>query len=207
MNLEELERVTYNMEQGSPEWFEARKYVLTASNATAIGNAGAGLKTYVKKLLSKEISDEETYTSKDIERGNELEPIARLKYQFEYGVEVEEVGFISAGGVFGCSPDGLIGEDGGLEIKARNNEKHLELLLGNGIDSSTHWQIQMSLYVTGREWWDFVSYNPNFKNSLYRERVFRDEAKIEKLKKGIVAGKELLDEYMGKLKDIKEIEL
>lgn len=184
----------FNMEQGTDEWFEVRKGVLTASNATAIGNIGAGLKTYVKSLVLDMVitEQEERYVGPDIERGNELEPIARLKYGYENDVEVEEVGFIRIDKTYGCSPDGLVGTDGGIEIKARNNAKHLAHLLGDKVDSATYWQIQMSLLVTGREWWDFISYNPNFKNSLHVERIYPDPKKFEKLNEGIKVGAEMV---------------
>lgn len=197
----------FNMEQGTEEWFEVRKGVLTASNATAIGNIGAGLKTYVKSLVLDMVVEEKEphYTGPDIERGNELEPIARLKYEFDQGVKVDEVGFIRIANCYGCSPDGLVGEDGGIEIKARNNNKHLDHLLGAPIDSGTHWQIQMSLLVTSRTWWDFISYNPNFKNSLHIERIYKDEKKIEKLIAGIKVGSGMIQEEIKKLKKLKEI--
>lgn len=192
----------FNMEQGTEEWFEVRKGVLTASNATAIGNIGAGLKTYVKSLVLDMVIEEkeEGYVGPDIERGNELEPIARLKYSYENDVEVKEVGFIRVNGAYGCSPDGLVGDDGGIEIKARNNPKHLAHLLGDKVDSATHWQIQMSLLVTGRKWWDFISYNPNFKNSLHVERVYPDPKKFEKLMEGIKVGSEMVQSCIEELK-------
>ena len=87
--MDKFNLVEHNMEQGTPEWFEIRKKVLTASNATAIGNAGAGLKTYCKSLIQDLIHEPEPgYMSDDMVRGNELEPIARMKYAFEKGVEV-----------------------------------------------------------------------------------------------------------------------
>jgi len=189
--------------QGSDEWHELRKLKLTASNATAIGNNGAGLKTYVTKLILRTFIDEAPVTSKDIERGNELEPIARMKYEFEKGVPVYEVGFIEHCPNSGYSPDGLVDEDyqdegpGLMEIKARNDAKHYALLQDGKVESGVQWQMQMGMLVTGRKWCDFVSYNPNFKkNSLFVKRFYIDEVKQEKLKKGLENGINMLKEQM-----------
>ena len=84
----------YNFEQGTEEWFSIKKLKFSASDATAIGNKGAGLETLIKKkVLETIVEKKDNYTDEHIERGNELEPIARAKYEFENGVEVLEVGF------------------------------------------------------------------------------------------------------------------
>ena len=124
-----------------------------------------------------------------------LEDIAIYKYEFENNVVVNRVGFVALGKRWGCSPDGLIGADGGVEVKARNNAKHLALLLGGKPDTAVIWQIQMSLLITGRKYWDFISYNPNFKKSLFTLRVSPDEKAFAKLNAGMKAGAELLEQY------------
>lgn len=187
----------YNMIQNSDEWYNVRKGKLTASHATEIANNGKGLKTYINNIVLELIFGERYYTSKDMERGNEFEPIARFKYEFEKGVEVKEVGFIEHCPYSGYSPDGLINEDGLIEIKARNNAKHLSLLRGSEVDSSTIWQMQFGLMVTKRKWCDFISYNPNFKkNSLFVKRFFVDEEKQEKLKIGLESGINMLKKVL-----------
>jgi len=187
----------HRMEQGSDEWKAVRKGKLTASNATAIGNNGAGLKTYIKKIILNLVAEQPFKGSKDTERGHELEPIARLKYELETGETVDEVGFLEHCPFSGCSPDGLIlGKKKGLEIKCRNDEKHLDILMTGKIASSTIWQMNMCMLVTGFESWVFVAYNPNFKQSLFTKEYQRDEAKIEKLKKGLENGIELLKESL-----------
>lgn len=187
----------HNFEQGTEEWFEVRKLKLTASDATAIGNKGAGLETLVKKKIRELIiKSDDNFTNKHIERGNELEPIARAAYEFEYNVEVVEVGFIEHNEYSGCSPDGLVGDDGGIEIKARNDEKHFDFILGAEIDYGTIWQIQMNLLITKRKWWDFISYNPNFKKSMVVIRVYPDEVKQKKLTEGIEYGAKRLKELL-----------
>jgi putative phage-type endonuclease len=186
----------HNIEQGTPEWHEVRKLKMTASNATAIGNCGAGLKTYIKEIILNAIAEKEHYSNSDIERGHELEPIARSMYEFEKGVEIKEVGFIEFNEYVGYSPDGLVNEDGLVEIKARNNSKHLDIILSNEAESSVIWQMNMGMYVSGRDWCDFISFNPNFKKSLFVKRYYRDSEKIEAIKKGLELGEKMIKEYL-----------
>lgn len=186
----------YYMPQGSPDWHAIRKGKLTASHAQAIAANGKGLQTYVREIVTAMINEPEHYTNKDMERGNELEPIARIAYEFENDVTVQQVGFIEYNEFAGCSPDGLVESDGGIEIKARNDKIHFGLLLGDNISSGTIWQIQMNLLITGRKWWDFRSYNPNFRQSSFTKRIYPDEAKFEKLRKGLVAGEQMLKDLL-----------
>lgn len=195
-----MERVIHTMQQGTDEWHAVRKYRFTGSNATAIAAAGAGLDTYVKKKILEIMGkSEERYYGADMERGHDLEPLGRLTYAFERKVNVYEVGFISFGPDAGCSPDGMVDadgiietEDGIIEIKARNNEKHFELLTGGAMESGVKNQMQYNLYVSGRAWCDFVSYNPNFAQPLFVQRFRRDEAYIQKIEMGLLKGSAML---------------
>ena len=192
--------IIHNFEQQSPEWFAFKKGKMGASKADAIANCGAGLKTLCKNIVKDMIVEKEHYTNADIERGNELEPIARLKYEFERGVKVHECGLFEYNDYVVCSPDGYILEEdkiiGGTEIKAKNNDKHLDLLLGGKFDSVNYWQCFMTLLISGAEWWDLCSYNPNFKKSLFVERVYPDEKKFSELLKGFEMGEKLIKEYL-----------
>jgi len=187
--------------QGTDGWLKDRAEKMTASNASAIGNNGKGLDTYINNLMAETYSSaiKESYTNEDMERGNELEALARTVYEMETGNEVEEVGFIELDDFTGCSPDGLIGEEGGLEIKCLKDEKYFKVLL-EGIEtvvSNYIWQIQMCLYVSDRKWWDLALYNPNYKKSILILRVYPDTKYIDKLIIGLETGKE-------KIKIIKE---
>ena len=180
--------------QGTDGWLKDRAEKMTASNASAIGNNGKGLDTYINNLMAETYSSaiKESYTNEDMERGNELEALARTVYEMETGNEVEEVGFIELDEFTGCSPDGLIGEDGGLEIKCVKDEKYFKVLL-EGIEtvlSDYMWQIQMCLYVSDRKWWDLVLYNPNYKKSILILKVYPDKKYIDKLIIGLETGKE-----------------
>ena len=180
--------------QGTDGWLKDRAEKMTASNATAIGNNGKGLDTYINNLMAETYSSaiKESYTNEDMERGNELEALARTVYEMETGDEVEEVGFIELDDFTGCSPDGLIGEEGGLEVKCLKDEKYFKVLL-EGIEtvlSDYIWQIQMCLYVSDRKWWDLVLYNPNYKKSILILKVYPDKKYIDKLIIGLETGKE-----------------
>ena len=185
------------MQQLSDEWFAIRKGKISASHAQAIATAGKGLDTYILELMAEYFSsgEKERYTNDDMQRGIELEGQARDMYELEKGVKVKEIGFIEHSDFVGCSPDGLIGEDGGLEIKAQNDPRHFKLLI-NGVkevDSKYIWQIQMSMLISGRDWWDFVSYNPNFVRSLAIFRILPDQAKFEKLRTGFIVAEEKIN--------------
>jgi putative phage-type endonuclease len=188
----------HNMEQGSDEWHEIRKLKLTASHAQEISAAGKGLETYTTKIISEYFSskEKEHYSNTHIERGNELESEARAIYELETGNKVDQVGFIEYSEYVGCSPDGLIGDDGGLEIKCNDDKIFTEYILNGKISSAYIWQVQMSLLITKRKWWDFVSYNPNFKKPLNIIRIEPDplEESQAKLLKGFEVGTNLLRE-------------
>lgn len=189
----------HNVDQGTDEWHELRKGKLTASNAQAIQANGKGLKTYVEKIILSMRPDydrEERYYGADMERGHDLEASAIAKYEFERQVEVTEVGFVEVSERCGASPDGLVREKGGIEVKARNDQRHFKLLLGGKMEKKAWWQIQMNLWATGREWWDFISYNPNFKNSLHVRRILPDQAAFQKIRKGVHEGAKMIDRYL-----------
>lgn len=181
---------TYYCQQNSEEWHKLRQQKLTASNAQAIGNNGKGLESYIYEV----VAGKDNYTNEDLERGNELEDQAREEYELETLQIVQQVGFIEKDKYTGCSPDGLIGDKGGIEIKCPNNVNYLRLLDSEKIDTKYLWQIQMNLYITGREWFDFIAYNPNLKHQLFIKRVYSDQEMIEKLKVGLKAGKKKIKE-------------
>ena len=186
----------WDIVQQTPEWFELKEGKMSASHATAIGNCGKGLETYIDEVVCGMITPPVHYTNKDMDRGNELEPIARQTYEFENDVVVKEIGFITYNEYVGCSPDGLVDEDGGLELKARNNKIHFNLLKTGKVDSGTIWQMNMCLLITGRKWWDFGSYNPNFKQALYIKRFYPDQIKFNMLLKGFGMGEKMIKELL-----------
>ena len=185
---------TSHCEQLSDEWFEARKFRLTGSNAQAIGNGAKGLDTYVLDMMAESYSNGErdNYTNEHLQRGLELESQAREMYSLETGNSVEQVGFVEYNDYVLASPDGLIGNDGLLEVKCHADRKHFRLIL-NGekeIDSGYIWQVQMGLLVTGRKYADLLCYNPNFQKSLLIFKILPDEGMQTKLLEGFKIGEE-----------------
>ncbi len=196
-------KIHKDIEQGTTEWHAIRKGKMTASNATAIGNNGKGLETYIREIVMKELSTkEDDYSNKDFDRGHELEPVARAMYELERGITVQEVGFIERDELVGCSPDGLVGEDGGVEIKSLDDKAYFDFLLegDKAINSSHIWQCQMNLLITNRKWWDLVIYNPNFKQSMFVFRILPDVEKFKALEKGLAIGREQILIIKNKLK-------
>lgn len=186
------------MEQGTDEWFEARLGKMTASHAQAIGSNGKGLETYIETIMAEKYSkNRESFSNEHTERGIELEPVARELYELNTGNTVEQVGFIDKG-EYGCSPDGLIGDDGGIEIKCLDDKNHFHVVMTQKIDTKYEWQMQMNLLVTGRKWWDYVCFNPNFDRDMVIIRVYPDKEKQQKLKDGIERGTKLIKEMSKK---------
>ena len=175
-----------NFEQGSQEWLQSRLGKPTASNfgklITPTGKPSTSAEGYINELIAQKITGElpEFYTNAAMERGNELEPAAKAPYEFINGVEVVEVGLCLHDTLdCGASPDGLIGVDGGIEIKCPLPHTHIAYLREGVVPSKYIPQIQGCLWITGREWWDFMSYHPAMEDLIVR--VERDNEYIKKL--------------------------
>lgn len=184
------------MEQRTAEWFQIRGKKLTASHADVIAVAGKGLETYIRQVVAEYISPSEPFENEHTIRGKELEATARGIYTLETGNEVTEVGFVQAGEYIGTSPDGLVGEVGGLEIKCPSNKVFLDYLLDETIPKDYWYQCQMNMLVTDRQWWDLMFYNPNFKQSFIINRVYADEEAFNSLMKGLEIGVKRLQETL-----------
>ena len=186
----------HNFEQRTDEWYAIRKGKMTASNADTIIANGKGLETYIYNLMAEYYSsaEKENYINADMQRGIDLEPEAKIEFQFYTGLDIKEVGCVELNEYILASPDGLIGDDGLIEIKCPNDSIYFKLLLSNNIKPEYIAQMQMQMYVTDRQYCYFVSYNPNFEKSLYIKKITRDEEMIDKLKKGLERGTELIKE-------------
>lgn len=167
-------------DQNSPEWISARLGIPTASKFATVMAKGEG-KTrseYMRKLAGEILTEEpaESFTSVHTERGHEMEDIARREYAFITNHEPFQVGFIRNGNK-GASPDSLIGENGGLEIKTAMPHIQIDRLERDRLPPEHKAQVQGNLWVSEREWWDFVSYWP--KLPVLTVRVYRDEEYIK----------------------------
>lgn len=184
-------QIIKDIKQGSEEWLQLRLGVATASNfdkiITATGKESATLPKYALELATQCLIEkpEPSYKNEAMQRGAELEPIARQAYSEETLKIVEEITmFKSDCGNFGYSPDGLIGDEGLLEIKCPLATTHTKYLLDNKMPIDYWQQVQCGLWVSGRKWLDFCSFHPNFKEKkLFMIRVERDENYIEELAK------------------------
>ena len=195
----------HKMEQRSDEWFEIRKGKMTASEAQCISANGKGLETYAYKVVAEKYSsNHESFSNRHTERGVELEESAKMTYEIEKEA-VEIVGFIEMNEFAGCSPDGLVGSDGGLEIKCPDDVGYFKILVDRekAIESKYLWQVQMCLLISERKWWDLMFYNPNFEQNNVIFRIYPELSKQEKLIMGIEKGKNIIKELEKKYGDRK----
>lgn len=191
--------------QGSEEWLIARLAVPTASNFSVVmagGRGGAESKTrakYMRQLAAEAISGRPvaTYSNHHMDRGREQEAEARTLYAFMHDVEPQQVGFIRNGRA-GCSPDALIGTDGGLEIKSALGDIQIERIEADRLPPEYRAQVQGGLWITERSYWDFVSYSPGL--PLLVKRVHRDEIFIAELSRAIDRFNEELDELIERIR-------
>ena len=192
----------HNMEQRSDEWFAIKKGKASASRAQAIGNGGKGLENYVIEIMAEyySIAERENYINEHMQRGIELEPIAKQVYELEHDCEVREIGFAEYNEYIGCSPDGLVGKDGMIEIKCPCDRIYLGILINEKIDSGYVWQCQMNMLILKRKWCDLIFYNPNFKKSMYIKRLKADKKTHEKLLKGFEKVEEEIKKIKNKIK-------
>ena len=184
--------------QGSDEWKALRLGKVTASRVSDVvartkTGYGAGRANYMAQLIAERLTGTpaESYTNAAMQHGTETEPEARSAYEFYQGVNVKEVAFVPHPKIdqAGCSPDGLVGDDGLTEIKCPNTATHLETLLGQAVPSKYDAQMQFQMACTGRQWCDFVSYDPRMPENmrLFIKRVARDDKRIAELESEIAA--------------------
>ena len=180
--------------QGTTEWLETRRGKITASRISDImangrgGKPSATRENYLVELALQRVTgivSSDGFVSAAMQRGTELEPIARAEYEVTSGNDVDEVDFVDHPLLARCgaSPDGLVGLDGLVEIKCPQAKQHLSTLRTRDIDRGYMLQIQWQLACTRRDWCDFVSYNPEFPERLRLVviRVPRDDGMLEQI--------------------------
>ena len=174
---------TLDCEQGSEEWLAARLGIPTATGikniVTQSGQKSSGWVSYLAELIAESIEGgSDGFKSNDMQRGNELEPRARMAYEFETGNDVVQVGgvYLNTDKDLMVSPDGLIPNlKKGVEIKCPKMKTHIKYLLEGGVPVEYVIQVQAALWVTGYETWDFISYCPEYqKQPLYIYTAERD---------------------------------
>lgn len=173
------------MQQRTEEWFNARLGKVTASRvadvmATTKSGVSASRTNYLFELLAERMTGrkQESYTNAAMQHGVDFEPVARAAYEEVISGLVHEVGFVQHArhSDFGCSPDGLVGNDGLVEIKCPNTSQHVDTMLC-GFPAKYKPQVQAQMACTERTWCDFVSYDPRMpdKHKLVVIRVLRDD--------------------------------
>lgn len=169
-------------EQNSDAWSRARLGIPTASEYATVMAKGQGKtrRTYMLRLIGERMTGEpaETFCNHNTERGHAMEDEAADMYAFIRDAEPQRVGFIRNGDT-GCSPDRLVGSDGLVEVKTKLPHLQLAVLLKDELPPEHKAQVQGEMWVSEREWVDFVSYWPRL--PLFVKRVYRDEEYIKKL--------------------------
>lgn len=200
-------KIIESCEQGSAEWLAMRLGKVTASKVKDVLTKGRGntpsktSETYMMELIAEILTGQSKpfFENDAMKWGTETEPQARAMYSVNNNfVDVKEVAFVEHNDQIGISPDGLIGDDGLLEIKCPNTTTQLKRALSDDYSSDYKAQIQMQLWVTEREWCDFVSFDPRLECAAgyLQQRVIRDEEYIEEMKTKVYAFIEKMNEFI-----------
>lgn len=197
--------IVYTFEQGTPEWFEVRRGIPTASEFAAVMAKGRGSeesktrRTYLFKLAGEVLTGDlmENYTNAHFDRGKEMEPEARDLYEFLTDEPVKRVGFIRNGNA-GASPDALVGDRGLLEIKTALPHLLIPRLLSGDFPPEHKAQCAGALWIAERDWIDIAVYWP--KLPLFTRRMFRDDAYIAELAKAVEVFNEELAEVVERIR-------
>ncbi|MEN5107675.1 lambda exonuclease family protein [Pseudomonas sp. TWI672] len=203
------------MEQRSAEWFAARLGCVTASRVKDVMASGRGgapsatRKNYMMELLCERLTGQQSgpdlSNKPAVQRGVELEPFACMAYEADKGLMVVETGLVMHPTIagFGASPDGLVGDDGVLEIKCPNTATHIATMQSERHDPQYEWQMLAQMACTGRAWADFVSYDDRLPEPLQYvcHRFERDFKRIRDMESEIKA---FLEELSDLEKEMRE---
>jgi len=199
--------------QGSVEWLALRAGKVTASRVADVvaktkSGWGASRANYMAELIAERLTGEaaERFTNAAMQWGTDHEPDARAAYEFFRDAAVAEIGFVEHPtiGMTGASPDGLVGDDGLVEIKCPNTATHLDTLLSQAVPAKYVTQMLWQMACTGRKWCDFVSYDPRLPESMsmFVTRVERDDKRIIELETEVAA---FLTEISTKLEQLNSL--
>lgn len=200
-------------QQGTAEWRQSRCGFVTASRICDVmrkprrgQTESTSRKAYMAQLVAERLTGKpqaQEFESWDTRRGNELEPIARAEYEIKRGVMVATVGSVPHPSIAlaSASPDGLVGEDGMVQIKAPRTHVHLDYLMAGTVPAEYRPQMYFELACTGRKWSDFVSYDQTLPDhlQLFVVRLNRDEAEIALIETEVLRFLAEIDEIISKL--------
>lgn len=193
------------MEQQSDEWYKVRLCKVTASNFSIAlaGGDGKSRETLMSNLITEfdERKKVDSYRDKNMDNGIDKEPLARREYERVFNVKVEEVGFVELSEYIGGSPDGLVGDNGLIEIKCPTARVHRSYHTETKKPCKAYRdQMQGLMWITDREWCDFVSFRPESRfKRLWQKRYYRNEEAIKNIKIGIYVFVEDLKERINGL--------
>jgi len=201
------------MDQRTPEWHEARLGRVTASRvADVVAKTKTGYSAsranYMAELICERLTGMQgaSYSNAAMAWGTETEPMARAAYEGAVGSLVIETGFVPHANIemSGASPDGLVGDDGLVEIKCPMTATHIETLLGQSVPAKYVTQMQWQMACTGRKWCDFVSFDPRMPENMqiFVKRVERDEVLIASLETEVIQFLKELDLKITQLKEV-----
>lgn len=202
-------QIIREVEQGSAEWLAARLGIVTCSELDCLlvngkGEAGFGTAafTYMDQLIGERITGEAAelpFSTRATERGHELEIVARGLYEARSDFALDQVGIILNHGA-GYSPDALVGSEGLTEIKTKLPKFQVGVILAGEVPKEHVAQCQGGLWISEREWIDFISFWPGM--PLFVKRMHRDEDLIRKLEERVKTFYELLEERMARVMGI-----
>ena len=204
------------MDQGTEEWFTIRIGKVTASRvADVIAKTKTGYSAsrdnYMAQLICERLTGlkGESFTNAAMQHGTDTEPLARAAYEAFQDILVDEVGFVPHPSIImaGASPDGLVGDDGLLEIKCPNTATHIETLLSQSVPGKYNTQMQFQMACTGRQWCDFVSFDNRLPDELqlFVKRVPRDNDFIKQMEDEVVKFLNELDIKIAQLMELKNV--
>jgi hypothetical protein len=204
------------MDQGTAEWFAARLGKVTASKVSDVMSKtktgyGAGRETYMSQLIAEILTGKkaEGFSNAAMAWGTETEPFARMAYEALNNVLVDEMGFAPHPTIerAGASPDGLVGQDGLIEIKCPNTTTHLDTMIEETIPKKYHDQMQFQMACTGRKWCDFVSFDNRLPEDLqiFVMRINRNNEYIAEMEAAIIKFLAEMQEKIEKLTQMKAI--
>ena len=199
------------MIQGSDEWLAARVGRVTASRVADLmartkTGWGASRANYLAELVAERLTGTPAarFTNDAMRWGTDTEPMARETYAFAHDVEIEETGLVMHPTIadFGASPDGLIGADGLIEIKCPQTATHIDTLLSGSVPEKYRTQMQAQMACTGRQWVDFVSFDPRMpaEMQMWVHRVERDDKAIADMEAAVAEFLAELEAKVGALR-------
>jgi putative phage-type endonuclease len=202
------------MEQRTDDWFAARLGKVTASKVADVvaktkSGYSASRDNYMAQLVCERLTGKPTegFSNAAMAWGTETEPLARAAYEAKMDVLVDEVGFVDHPTIImsGASPDGLVGVDGLIEIKCPNSATHIDTLLSQEVPKKYMDQMFWQMACTGRQWCDFVSYDPRLPEDLqlFIKRIPRDNQYIQTLELEIIGFLTETAEKVAKLLNLK----